>query len=266
MPLFSSIRTLLITIAAICSALSASTWGQSRNPSVDDIVSKMEQAHAEARDHSVPYTVSREYQLSSAKTPSTISAVLAQINFVPPSQKDYTVQKVEGSDRGTDIVRRVLEHESQMATHAELHEIIARNYKFALLGRESVDGHDCYVLQLTPRRSESDLVNGKAWVDTTSFQIRRIDGTPAKSPSWWIHNLHVTINYGVVQGIWTQLASKAVADVRLMGTHVLTSREVALQTTSVDARNRLPNQMVEHRSRNHAPHQTIADSAVWMPR
>src|ERR1035438_10235410 len=138
MPLFPSTRTLLIT--AICSTLSASTWGQSRNPSVDDIVSRMEQAHAEARDHSVPYTVSREYQLSSAKTPKTTSAVLAQINFVPPSQKDYTVKKVEGNDRGTDIVRRVLEHESQMATDAELHEITARNYQFALLGRGSAAG------------------------------------------------------------------------------------------------------------------------------
>lgn len=246
--------------------MTSASWCQSRNPSVDEIVSKMGQAHVEARDHSVPYTVSREYQLSSDRTPKASSEVMAQINFVPPSQKDYAVRKLEGSDRGTDIVRRVLEHESKMATHPELHEITARNYRFALLGREPVDGHDCYVLQLTPKRNESDLVNGKAWVDTTNFQIRRIDGTPAKSPSWWIHNLHVTINYGAVQGIWTQLATRAVADVRLMGTHVLTSREVDLQTPTVDARNRLPNRVGEHRSHSHAPRRAMADSAVWMPR
>ena len=264
MPLLFTTRALLL--AALCTALSATLWGQSRTPSVDDIVGKMEQANVEARDHSVPYTVSREYQLSGEKTQKASSQVMAKINFVPPSQKDYTVRKLEGSDRGTDIVRRVLEHESQMATHAELHEITARNYQFALLGREVIDGHDCYVLQLTPRRNEPDLVNGKAWVDTTSFQIRRIDGVPAKSPSWWIHNLHVTINYGAVQGVWTQLATLAVADVRLMGTHVLTSREVDLQTTTVDARNRLPKRMVEHRSHGHARRQAMTDSAVWVPR
>ncbi len=124
---------------------------------------------------------------------------------------------------------------------AELHELTTRNYEFALLGQERVDGHDCYVLQLTPKRNDPELVNGKAWVDAANFQIRRIEGTPAKSPSWWIHNLHVTINYGAVQGIWTQLATKAVADVRLLGTHVLTSREVDLQTSTVDARNQPPN-------------------------
>ena len=173
----------------------------------------MQQAEAAGRDHSVPYTVTREYQLSSENAQQPKSQVVAQINFVPPSQKDYTVRKIEGSDRGMDIVRRVLEHESQMATHAESHQLNPRNYQFALVGQEAVEGHNCYVLQLTPNRHEPELVNGKAWVDASSFQVRRIEGTPAKSPSWWIHNLHVTINYGAVQGIWTQLATKAVADV-----------------------------------------------------
>jgi hypothetical protein len=246
--------------------MSATSWGQSRNLSIDDIVGRMEQAQIQARDRSVPYTVSREYRLSGDKTQKASSEVLARVNFVPPSQKDYTVRKIEGSDHGTDIVRKVLEHESQMASHAESHEITTRNYQFALLGREPVAGHDCYVLQLKPRRNESDLVSGKAWVDTASFQIRRIDGTPAKSPSWWIHNLHVTINYGTVQGIWTQLATTAVADVRLLGRHVLTSREVDLQATTVDARNQAPPLVREHRRRGPAPHQAMSDSALWMPR
>ncbi len=244
--------------------MSVGAVAQSSNLSVDEIVARMQQVESAARDHSVPYTVTREYQLSSDKAQQPRSQVVAQINFVPPSQKDYTVRKVEGSDRGTDIVRRVLEHESEMATHAESHELTARNYKFALVGQEVVEGHNCYVLQLTPNRHEPDLVDGKAWVDATSFQIRRIEGTPAKSPSWWIHNLHVTINYGAVQGIWTQVATKAVADVRLLGTNTLTSREVNLQPATVDARNRMPKRVAERRGQT--PRQAIADSAVWVPR
>lgn len=252
-----------ILLASVCIAMSAAAEAQSAVPSVDEIVARMQQAEAAGRDHSVPYTVTREYQLSSDKAQQPKSQVLAQINFVPPSQKDYTVRKIEGSDRGMDIVRRVLEHESQMATHAESHQLNPRNYQFVLVGQEAVEGHNCYVLQLTPNRHEPELVNGKAWVDASSFQVRRIEGTPAKSPSWWIHNLHVTINYGAVQGIWTQLATKAVADVRLFGTNTLTSREVNLQTATVDARNRMPNRP-ERRSR--APRPAIADSAVWIPR
>ena len=259
-----SLTTWAILLASLFPALSAIGWGQSSQPSVDEIVSRMQQVQVEGRDHSVAYTVTREYQLSSVKSQRATSQVMAQINFVPPSQKDYTVRKVDGSDRGTDIVRRVLEHESEMASHAELHELTARNYRFALVAQEPVDGQNCYVLQLTPKRNEPELVNGKAWVDAGNFQIRRIEGTPAKSPSWWIHDLHVTINYGAVHGIWTQVATKAVADVRLMGTHVLTSREIDLQTSSVDASNRPPNRVGIHRGS--APRRALADSAVWVPR
>lgn len=209
------------------------------------------------------YTVTRKYELSSEGAQKPNSEVMAEINFVPPSQKDYAIQKVEGSDRGTEIVRKVLERESQMATHPDLHALTSRNYGFTLLGQERVDGHDCYVLGLTPKRNDAELVFGKAWVDTANLQVRRIEGTPAKSPSWWIHNLHVTIDYGAVQGIWTQLATKAVADVRLLGAHVLTSRAVDLQTSTVDARNKPPYEG-EHGRR--MPRQTFADSAVWVPR
>jgi Outer membrane lipoprotein-sorting protein len=246
--------------AALCTALVTNGTAQSRNLSVNEIVGRMGRAQAEARDHSVPYTVSRAYQLSSEKNQKPKSEVLAQINFVPPSQKDFTVRKIEGSERGAEIVRNVLQHEAEMAGHADEHELTARNYEFALLGREPVDGHDCYVLELMPKRNTSELVRGKAWVDTTNFQIRRIQGAPAKSPSWWIQNLHITINYGEVHGVWTQLATRAVADVRLIGTHVLTSREVDLQPGTVDAKNSPPGRAAERRS--HAS----ADSAMWVPR
>ena len=256
-----SLTTWAILFASLCVATPARA--QSVNASLDEIVSRMQQVQTEGRDHSIPYTVTREYQLSSEKSQEATSQVMAQINFVPPSQKDYTVRKIEGSDRGADIVRRVLNRESQMANHAELHELTTSNYHFALVGQEAVDGHNCYVLQLTPKRSEPELVSGKAWIDATNFRIRRIEGSPAKSPSWWIHNLHIRIDYGAVHGIWTQLATKAVADVRLMGTHILTSREIDLQTASVDAENRLPKR---DGSRRQAPRRAIADSAVWVPR
>jgi outer membrane lipoprotein-sorting protein len=262
MPLSLTSRLLLVT--TLCAAISASGWCQPRNLSVGEIVSRMQQAEDDARSRSVAYTVTRKYKLSSLHNQKPDSEVLAQINFVPPSQKDYTLHKVEGSDRGAEIVRKVLERESEMAGHADSHAVTSRNYGLSLIGQERVDGHDCYVLQLTPKRNEAELVSGKAWVDATNFQIRRIEGAPAKSPSWWIHNLHVTIDYGAVQGVWTQLATKAVADVRLMGTHVLTSQAVDLQTSTVDARNKPPYQAGVHRTR--VTRQTFADSAVWVPR
>lgn len=248
----------------LCIAMSASAWGQTHTLSVGEIVGRMAQAQEDARQHSVSYMVTRKYELSSPGAQKPNSEVMAQISFVPPAQKDYTVHRIGGSERGAEIVRRVLERESEMASHTDLLELTTRNYGFALVGSERIDGNTCYVLQLTPKRQAPELVNGKAWIDANNFQIRRIEGVPAKNPSWWIHNLHLTINYGPVQGIWTQMATNAVADVRLMGTHVLTSRAVGLQPTTMDARNQWASRAVEHR--NQAPRRAMADPAVWVTR
>jgi len=259
---FLTIRPAFLA-AWFCVALLGNAWAQARTLSVDDVVSRMEQVQAESRTHSIAYTVTRQYELSAANADKPKSEVLAEVNFVPPSQKEYTVRKVEGADRGSDIVRKVLEHESQMAAHAELHEVSSRNYDFALVGTESLDGRDCYVLQLTPKRSAPELLRGQAWVDASNFQVRRLQGTPAKSPSWWIKNLQVTLNYAEVQGIWTQVATRAVADVRLLGKQVLTSRQIDLRTATVDARNRAPRRAAGQPNNSR---RSVVDSAVWVSR
>jgi len=184
------------------------------------------------------------------------------VNFVPPSAKDYSIVKAEGSDRGTGIVRKVLDHEAEMAGHAEQHEISRRNYDFVLLGREPLDGHDCYVLQLTPKRHEVELIDGKAWVDAHDFVLRQIEGATAKNPSMWIKGLNLTITYGQVNGIWVQTSTRAVAEVRFVGTHVLTSRELDVQPALLNARSQPPARPRPHKNPRHLE----ADTAAWMAR
>ncbi len=246
---------------ASCVATPVLSWGQSQILPLADIVSRMEQVQIASRDHDVAYQVTREYQLSTPGTQSPSSNVVAQVNFVPPGTKDYTIVKSEGSSRGENIVRKVLDHEAQMANHAEQHEVTGRNYDFALLGRETIDGHDCYVLQLMPKRQTEELIRGKAWIDAGDFTIRRMEGAPAKNPSLWIRNLTVTINYGDVSGIRVATSTRAVADIRFAGTHMLTSREIDLRTAAVDARNQLP-----ARKRHSNPRHAAADTAVWVAR
>lgn len=236
------------------------SWCQARSLTLDQIVNQMTQAQAESRDRDLAYSITREYQLSAQGATSPSSQVVAEINFVPPSAKDYSIVKSEGSDRGKSIVRKVLDHESEMANHSDEHAVTARNYDFALLGRELVNGRDCYVLQLSPRRQAVELIRGKAWVDANSFSLRRMEGTPAKSPSMWIKNLTVTIDYDNVSGIWVATSTKAVADLRFAGTHVLTSRELDVRTAAVSARTRPPARVPSRSNRQRA----ASSAAEWV--
>ncbi len=209
------------------------------------------------------YTVTREYQLSAQGDQQPNSDVVAEVNVVPPASKDYTIVKAEGSDRGASIVRKVLDHETQMAGHPELHELTARNYDFALLGRESLNGHDCYVLQLTPKREAVELVRGKAWIDANTYALQRIQGATAKAPSLWIKNLTITVDYGDINGVHVQTATRAVADVRFAGPHVLSSKELDVRTSTVNAANHPAPRLRGNRSN---VRRSVADTAAWVPR
>lgn len=262
MPALSPTRIAFLLWAG-CVTIPLLSWGQSQTLPLADIVSRMEQVQAESHDNDVAYAVTREYHLSAPGAQNPTSDIVAQVNFVPPETKDYTILRSEGSSRGESIVRKVLDHEAQMASHAEQHEVTARNYDFAMLGRETIDGHDCYVLQLMPKRQAAELIRGKAWIDAGDFTIRRMEGAPAKSPSMWIKNLTVTINYGDVGGIRVATSTRAVADIRFAGTHVLTSRELDLRTSSVSARNQVPPLKPVRRSN---ARRAAAGTATWVAR
>jgi len=80
------------------------------------------------------------------------------------------------------------------------------------------------VLALKPKRNEKELISGQAWVDQHSFLVRHIEGELAKSPSWWIKKVRVKLAFDDRGGTWMQTDMEAVADVRIVGPHTLTSR------------------------------------------
>lgn len=252
----------LILIASAILSLPMLAFAQADSLNVEQILSHMQQARTAAQGRSIPYTVTREYQLSAEGSSQANSEVVAQVSFVPPTAKEYTIVKAEGSDRGESVVRKVLDHEISMATHADENELASSNYEFALLGHESIDGHDCYVLGLTPKREAVELVRGKAWIDANTFRIRRVAGQTSKNPSFWIKRLNVTLNYGEVNGVWVQTSTKALADVRIAGPHVLTSRDLDVQRATFSARSQTP----RLRNQRSNAHRDVADTATWVAR
>ena len=208
----------------------AMAWGQAvpagTRPTLENIVSRWTRAQEDARAGIQPYAVTRYYELRSESKPDKVSTVRAEVRVQPPSTKDYSIQEAKGSD-GERLVRKVLEHERELAPQWEQTAFTERNYNFALDGVEMLEGHRCYVLEITPRRESKDLLRGRAWVDAEQFKLRQVVGEPAKSPSWWIKHMQVTLRYGEVQGMWLQTSTTATADVRMIGRHIFTSRNMS---------------------------------------
>jgi hypothetical protein len=231
-------------------------WGKApARPDLNTIVTRMEQRQLTDRDRLVPYTVTREYALYGGDTalpPS--SQVIADVSFLPPDHKSYEIKQSSGSGHGEKVVTKLLQHESEMTKTAKSVPISRTDYEFTDLGERYLNGRRCYVLETKAKRNVTNLVNGLLWVDADTFRIVRFEGQPAKSPSWWLKDMRVAMNYGWLGGMWMQTSTTGTADVRFFGRHTLIGRDVQVQTGEEVAR--------KTRQSGNSRHQHEPDSAL----
>jgi hypothetical protein len=241
----SLLKMACLTLLSCCLALAQN----SSAPELATIVQGMERAQSEGR-RQTPYQVIREYRLFGAKSTSANAEVVAQVDFKPPTSKDYSIQKWSGSTRGKQIVQRVLDHETANNGNQSGAALTNDNYDFLLVGETVLDGRPCYVLGLKPKRKEKNLIVGQAWVDKRSFFILHIEGEVAKAPSWWLKSVRVKLSFGDLSGAWLQTSMEAVADVRLLGSHTLTSRILDYRGADMSASTMLAPAHPQLRSQN----------------
>jgi len=212
----------LVGVAPWASAQTSAT----KAPTVETILARMAEARARNDTRLRPYTVTRDYELFGKEAHKAKSQVTADVTFVPPSSKEYVVQRADGTGLGERVVRRMLKSEADIARHYLSTDFSTANYGFRFVREEEVSGLRCYVLELIPRRSDKNLLRGSIWVDANTYLVRRTEGEPSRSPSWWVKDVRVTLFYGEVSGMWLQTGLQATARVRILGPHRVVARDV----------------------------------------
>jgi hypothetical protein len=84
-----------------------------------------------------------------------------------------------------------------------------------------------YVLHIIPKRKEKGLLLGDIWVDAKTYRIRQIIGVPLKTPSFWIKDLHITVQYAAVNEMWIPISVDAIATIRFLGIYSLSGHDLA---------------------------------------
>jgi outer membrane lipoprotein-sorting protein len=233
--------TLGLTVAALC--MIAVAQGQKSENSATQlefvcVIQRLEEAQRNTKPQ-VSYQMIRQYQLSEGNSSHVSSNVVAQVEYSPPDRETYVIQERRGSSRGEQVVRRILDHESALAAaspESRSGTLLTRdNYTFSNLGESMLDGKSFYLLGLTPKRKQKELIVGRAWVDKQTFLIRRIEGELAKSPSWLLKKVNVQLDFSEVSGLWLQTAMEATADVRFSGSQTLQARTLDCRKPDVVA-------------------------------
>ena len=224
-PVVNALRTSLIFVCLCLTAVPQTPV------TADGIVGRMVSAYAENRTHLRPYVLTRRYLV--LKSGQQKSKVIAAIIYLPPEANTFEIRESTGG-KAEGAIRRILDKEMQLSRDFQTSGFNIANYEFQLIGEEQLEGADCYVLAIHPKRTSKDLLDGKIWVDKGLHMVRRVQGRPMKSPSWWVKSVLFTVDFGNLEGMWLQIGSSGEAQVRLAGTYTLVSEKIAFALLLTD--------------------------------
>jgi hypothetical protein len=220
----------LLALAAMAGAPSYPLNAQESKaspPNLDLILNSLEQAEEQNPALSRPYEVTRQYKVFRGHDPHPSSEVTAQISFAPPDTKTFKIIEARGDARGRKIISAILEQEIASAKTGAKGSISRSNYDFVFLRDQNLGTIPEYVLHIIPKRKEKGLLLGDIWVDAETYKTRQIIGVPIKNPSVWISDLHITVQFAAVSGLWIPVSVDAIATVRFLGIYTLTGRNLA---------------------------------------
>jgi hypothetical protein len=193
------------------------------NISTEIIVERLMTARSRQARHLQAIDVVREYRVDYQGFGGTRHAEMQVVSsYVSPNKKDFRILSQSGSRFLLDhILGKLLETEKDYQLDEADSDLSPRNYQFQLLGTEQVAGTDAYILQITPSRKAKYLCRGKIWVSARDFAIVRLEGEPAKNPSFWVSHTRMANTYQKVGDYWLPIHKDATTDVRLGGRAVL---------------------------------------------
>jgi outer membrane lipoprotein-sorting protein len=190
----------------------------------DEVIAKMLERSRLRNEQLKRYSAVRTYEIRNLDGKLAAQAVV-RVDYQAPDKKTFN----KTSEKGSGIVRhlvfdRLIQSESETSSGREHHDsaITAANYTFTLAGEEEVGLYHCFVLEVTPKRKEKYLFEGRIWINAEDFAIVKITGHPAKKPSFWINRADFVRQYQKIEGFWLPCRDETSVEVKIYGRRTFT--------------------------------------------
>src|SRR5580658_5195094 len=209
-----------IALISILIATPEETGPASSPRTTDEVVAAMVSRDAERIAALHGYTAMRRYELENRSRHKRAEMLVKVTSHEDGSR---TFETVSASGWGVvlkHVFPRLLEAEveSSRPEARDRSRVTPENYSFEMIGTEEVRDRPAYVMAIEPRTKNRFLMRGKIWVDAEDYAIVRIEGQPAKNPSFWIRSVHFTHEYRKNGVFWFPMLDDSVNVVRIVGT------------------------------------------------
>jgi hypothetical protein len=202
----------------------------------DIVVDKMMATSARRSAELRGFRTTRNYRLQYRGFLGTREAGMKVLStYAAPDKLEFSVVSEYGSKLLLNrVLLKLLDSEREAFHDQSQIELSPANYRFNSQGLEQTSGDDpFYVLGVTPKKENKFLYRGKVWIDAHDFALAKMEGQPAKSPSFWIKETQIDSNWQKVDGFWLIQHSRSVSHIRMGGMATLTIDYSDYRITSV---------------------------------
>ncbi len=220
-------KSLLAAVAFVSLAAGARSEsenvGLSAGLSATQIAEQME-SHDQIRNEALKhYRTLRQYEVEYKGLGTAAAKMTVEVNYDIASGKSLEIVSESGSKFLIEkVLKRAVESEKEAFHNRSSTALITANYKFQLVGNETLGGRPAYVLEVEPLTPTKFLYRGKIWVDAADFAVVKMETQPAKSPSFWISQTLIHYTGVRTDGFWMPQQMRSETSVRLGGAAVLT--------------------------------------------
>jgi hypothetical protein len=201
-------------------------------PSADEVVARMMERDNQRQTALHGYTASRRYVLENSRHHKRAEMLVAVKCLDDGSKQFETVSATGWGAARSHVFPKLLESESEASLPGvrERSRITPQNYSFEMVGTDYIDQRAAYVIAIAPRTQNKYLVQGRIWVDVEDYAIVRIEGKPARNPSFWTRSVHFVHTYQKSGVLWLPASDLSVTDVRILGATELTIEYFGYET------------------------------------
>jgi outer membrane lipoprotein-sorting protein len=169
------------------------------------------------------YSVNEHYAVfRNSDETHPVAEMMVRTDYKNGSGKNYTTLSESGSSLvRSQVLGRILENEKLMSLPDNRRQAVVTSANYAMKlksdQKQTIDGKECLVLSITPRRPSPFLFTGTLWVDARDYSIVQLQGMAAKSNSILTGPAHVARQYANVDGFPMATHARAVSNSFLLG-------------------------------------------------
>ena len=193
-------------------------------PSADVLVARMLANNAQRQRQLPGYRGMRRYVLENDRM-NKHAEMVVRVKGDEDETKHFEVVSEEGwKGARKHVLQRMLATESE-ASSPEMRlkaRLSPENYDFQMAKTELLGDRMAYVIDVVPRRRDERLFEGRIWIDAQDYALARVEGKPAKNPSFWTSSVHFVHTYQKSGPFWFPASTESVTEVRIFGATSLT--------------------------------------------